>query len=202
MNSSISVTSDNHGENEKIMKKILLTPLLGSVLLLTGCVGMNSDFTCNETVQDQCMTMEQANSKARFKQEGAGTIKGKPVTLPAVVNPQPSSVPVTSRMAPAIHSSSLLKTPAVPATTHAQANAVTQVTPPVTTFRPSVAPQAVTVYRDTYSDIGMIPPIRQNASTSRLWVAAWVDEHDTYHQPSVVSFVVTPSHWAGAGAPQ
>ncbi|CNI39921.1 type IV conjugative transfer system lipoprotein TraV [Yersinia pekkanenii] len=187
------------------MKNILLTPLLGSVLLLTGCVGMNSDFTCNETVQDQCMTMEQANSKARFKQEGAGAIKGKPVspvTLPAVVNPQPSSVPVTSRMAPATHSSSLLKTPAVPSTTHAQANAVTQVTPPVTTFRPSVAPQAVTVYRDTYSDIGMIPPIRQNASTSRLWVAAWVDEHDTYHQPSVVSFVVTPSHWAGAGAPQ
>lgn len=187
------------------MKNILLTPLLGSVLLLTGCVGMNSDFTCNETVQDQCMTMEQANSKARFKQEGAGAIKGKPVspvTLPAVVNPQPSSVPVTSRMAPATHSSSLLKTPAVPATTYAQANAVTQVTPPVTAFRPSVAPQAVTAYRDTYSDIGMVPPVRQNATTSRLWVAAWVDEHDTYHQPSVVSFVVTPSHWAGAGASQ
>ncbi|MFQ6292724.1 hypothetical protein ACLMO3_20500 [Yersinia enterocolitica] len=101
MNSTISVTSDNHGENEKIMKNILLTPLLGSVLLLTGCVGMNSDFTCNETVQDQCMTMEQANSKARFKQEGAGAIKGKPVSpvvLPAVVNPQPSPAPVTTRV--------------------------------------------------------------------------------------------------------
>lgn len=181
------------------MKNILLTPLLGSVLLLAGCVGMNSDFTCNETVQDQCMTMEQANSKARFKQEGAGAVKGKPVSpvaLPAVVNPQP--VPITSRIAPATHSSSLLKTPTVPATTHAQANAVVQTKPPVTALRPSVPPQAVTAYRDTYSDIGMIPPIRQNASTSRLWVAAWVDEHDTYHQPSVVSFVVTPSHWAGA----
>lgn len=187
------------------MKNLLITPLLVSVLLLTGCVGMNSDFTCNETVQDQCMTMEQANNKARFKQEGSGAIKGKPVSpvaLPAVVNPQPSPAPVTTRVAPVTHASSLLKTPTVPATTHAQANAVAQVTPPVTTLRPSVAPQVVTAYRDTYSDIGMIPPIRQNASTSRLWVAAWVDEHDTYHQPSVVSFVVTPSHWAGAGAPQ
>jgi conjugal transfer pilus assembly protein TraV len=185
------------------MKNILLIPLFGSVLLLTGCVGMNSDFTCNETVQDQCMTMEQANSKARFRQEGAGAIKGKPVSpvaLPAVVNPQP--VPITPGIAPATHSSSLLKTPTVPATTHAQANAAVQAKPPVTTLRASIAPQAVTAYRDTYSDIGMIPPIRQNASTSRLWVAAWVDEHDTYHQPSVVSFVVTPSHWAGAGASQ
>ena len=187
------------------MKNILLAPLLGSVLLLTGCVGMNSDFTCNDTVQDQCMTMEQANSKARFKQEGAGAIKGKPVspvTLPAVVNPQPLPAPVTSRAVPATHSSSLLKTPTVPATTHVQANTITQVKPPVTALRPSVAPQAVTAYRDTYSDIGMVPPVRQNATTSRLWIAAWVDEHDTYHQPSVVSFVVTPSHWAGAGAAQ
>lgn len=187
------------------MKNILLTPLFGSVLLLTGCVGMNSDFTCNDTVQDQCMTMEQANSKARFKQEGAGAIKGKPVspvTLPAVVSPQPLPAPVTSRAVPATHSSSLLKTPTVPATTHAQANTVAPVKPAVTALRPTVTPQAVTAYRDTYSDIGMVPPVRQNATTSRLWIAAWVDEHDTYHQPSVVSFVVTPSHWAGAGAAQ
>ncbi|HHH1368303.1 TPA: type IV conjugative transfer system lipoprotein TraV [Yersinia enterocolitica] len=188
------------------MNKTLLFPLMAMMpLLLTGCVGMNSDFTCNETVQDQCMTMEQANSKARYKQEGAGAVKGKPVSpvaLPAVANPQPSPVPVTSRIAPVVNTSLLLKTPTVPATTHAPMNVVSQVTPSVTAFRPGGAVTPGATHTDTYSDIGMVPPVRQNASTSRLWVAAWVDEHDTYHQPSVVSFVVTPSHWAGAGAPQ
>lgn len=32
--------------------------------MLTGCAGMNSDFDCNKSATDQCLTMGQANSMA------------------------------------------------------------------------------------------------------------------------------------------
>lgn len=47
------------------MKQIsLFIPLLGT-LLLSGCAGTNSDFECDATTSDTCMTMEQANEKAK-----------------------------------------------------------------------------------------------------------------------------------------
>ena len=47
------------------MKKIsLFIPLLGT-LLLSGCAGTNTEFECNATTSDTCMTMEQANEKAK-----------------------------------------------------------------------------------------------------------------------------------------
>ena len=40
------------------MKQIsLFIPLLGT-LLLSGCAGTNSDFECDATTSDTCMTME------------------------------------------------------------------------------------------------------------------------------------------------
>lgn len=56
------------------MKQIsLFIPLLGT-LLLSGCAGTNSDFECDATTSDTCMTMEQANEKAKTEQssEAAG----------------------------------------------------------------------------------------------------------------------------------
>lgn len=46
-----------------------------------------------------------------------------------------------------------------------------------------------------WADIGMAPPVRQSASVARLWIAAWVDDGQVYHQPSVVSFEAKPAHW-------
>ncbi len=47
------------------MKQIsLFIPLLGT-LLLSGCAGTNTEFECNATTSDTCMTMEQANEKAK-----------------------------------------------------------------------------------------------------------------------------------------
>ncbi|MGG7695275.1 type IV conjugative transfer system lipoprotein TraV, partial [Klebsiella aerogenes] len=37
--------------------------------LLTGCAGTETDFQCNATTSDTCMTMEQANEKAKAKEE-------------------------------------------------------------------------------------------------------------------------------------
>ncbi|ELE3167738.1 TraV family lipoprotein, partial [Salmonella enterica] len=44
------------------MKKIMGAALLCSVL--TGCAGMNSDFDCNKTATDQCLTTGDANKLA------------------------------------------------------------------------------------------------------------------------------------------
>ncbi|EBF0938610.1 TraV family lipoprotein, partial [Salmonella enterica] len=50
------------------MKKFTLM-LTGSVLLLSGCTGMKSEFDCTETAQNGCLTMDEANNRARMKTE-------------------------------------------------------------------------------------------------------------------------------------
>ena len=63
------------------MKQIsLFIPLLGT-LLLSGCAGTNSDFECDATTSDTCMTMEQANEKAK-KLEQPADAKPAAASLP------------------------------------------------------------------------------------------------------------------------
>lgn len=63
------------------MKQIsLFIPLLG-MLLLSGCAGTNSDFECDATTSDTCMTMEQANEKAK-KMEQFSEAKPVAASLP------------------------------------------------------------------------------------------------------------------------
>ncbi len=57
-----------------------LIPFCG-VLLLSACAGTNSDFECTATTSDTCMTMEQANEKAK-RQEQSVTVKPGAVLLP------------------------------------------------------------------------------------------------------------------------
>lgn len=58
------------------MKQIsLFIPLLGT-LLLSGCAGTSTEFECNATTSDTCMTMEQANEKAKKLEQ---TSEAKPV---------------------------------------------------------------------------------------------------------------------------
>ncbi|WP_321160834.1 type IV conjugative transfer system lipoprotein TraV [Enterobacter mori] len=40
-------------------------------------------------------------------------------------------------------------------------------------------------------------PGRASPVIARLWIAAWVDNDDVFHAPSVVSFVAVPDHWTG-----
>lgn len=64
------------------MKQIsLFIPLLGT-LLLSGCAGTSTEFECNATTSDTCMTMEQANEKAK-KLEQSSEAKPVAASLPA-----------------------------------------------------------------------------------------------------------------------
>lgn len=67
------------------MKQIsLFIPLLGT-LLLSGCAGTNSDFECDATTSDTCMTMEQANEKAK-KLEQSSEAKPAAASLPRLAD--------------------------------------------------------------------------------------------------------------------
>lgn len=170
--------------------------LLGAALLcsaLTGCAGLNSDFDCNKTATDQCLTTGEANKLAaqgkNLDSLTADKAAKKPAgeTLPAlrntapIVNPgRPVSVaatgtaiakPIAPRplaMAPAGSTGSLV-------TPMTSASHVTPVTP--------------------VNTAGRVPVQRIPDATQRLWIAPWVDTDDNFHQPAVVEFVKNKSHW-------
>ncbi|HAY0608556.1 TPA: type IV conjugative transfer system lipoprotein TraV, partial [Escherichia coli] len=61
------------------MKILYLTPV-ALALLLSGCAGMKSEFDCNATASNSCMTMDEANNKARSATERSEATK--PSSLP------------------------------------------------------------------------------------------------------------------------
>ena len=170
------------------MKSALLMVLAGG-LMLTGCAGMKSEFDCNDTASNGCMTMDEANNKARTMTENQ---KGKAAegrrTLPPL-----AAVPVVKEKPTTAGVSSVAKPVAATATPGATSR---------NPFRGNVAGAghvAVTSggvqVSPAWSDIGMARPVRLPSTTARMWIAAWVDEQAVWHQPSVVSFEVEPARW-------
>ncbi len=177
-----------------IMKSLLLFPALGGVLLLAGCAGVSSEFGCNATTSDSCMTMEQANEKAKSLEEGS---KAKPAAaaLPRLADgdfaavgrdtgPVPVSAGSTSRLLPRQGVAS--PAPVVPAYP-----AIAAPTAIVTTVSTCTLPRC--------AGVGSTRPARQAEQTAQLWIAPWIDSQDVYHQPGKVLFVVKPAVW---GQPQ
>ncbi|MEN4170766.1 type IV conjugative transfer system lipoprotein TraV [Serratia marcescens] len=176
------------------MKSLLLFPALGGVLLLAGCAGVSSEFGCNATTSDSCMTMEQANEKAKSLEEGSEA-KPAAAALPrladgdfAAVGRDTGLVPVsagsTSRLLPRQGAAS--PAPAVPASpTIAAPSAI------VTTVSTCTLPRC--------AGVGSTRPARKAEQTAQLWIAPWIDSQDVYHQPGKVLFVVKPAVW---GKPQ
>lgn len=162
---------------------------LASVLTLAGCAGTASDFECNATTSDTCMTIEQANEKAKRLEESAvkpdaaalprlaegnfRTASAQPLTPPPV--PAPS---VASRSAPSGGSHFVANPFAHPADAK-----------PASQAAPVVAPQP------TYESIVDPRPLRLGEKTAGLWIAPYIDTRDVYHQPGRVFFVVKPSAW-------
>ena len=170
--------------------------LMGAALLcgaLTGCAGMNSDFDCNKTATDQCLTTGEANRLAAQGKSlddlNADKNAKKPAgeTLPALRNVAPvvkASRPVSVAATGTPTSTLIAPRPLATAPAGAmQAGGSPRVSP-----RP-VAP--VTPVNTT----GRVQAQRIPDATQRLWIAPWVDTDDNFHQPSVVEFVKNKSHW-------
>ena len=183
------------------MKELILLIPLGSALLLTGCAGTESDFECNATTSDTCMTMEQANEKAKAREENASA-KPAAAGLPRLADgnfrtsspnsyplpPQPVINPVRNT-APAVtvsNKSGFLNT--VPVN---HDDVLRTRTAPV-----YIRPVSVGTYTSPSTVPGNYPrPLRKGEQTASLWIAPYVDSEDVYHQPTTVVFVVTPSAW-------
>ncbi|ELN61085.1 type IV conjugative transfer system lipoprotein TraV, partial [Salmonella enterica] len=154
-----------------------LIPFCG-VLLLSGCAGTNSDFECTATTSDTCMTMEQANEKAK-RQEQPETVKPGAVSLPHLAEGNFRTTPVqtVSTVTPTVG-----KTVAAPRSGQNRRHhsplftAVREVktVAPVSTASPVVPPR----------------PLRTGEQTAVLWIAPYIDSQDIYHQPSGVFFVI------------
>lgn len=178
------------------MKKTYWLAVLTS-LLLAGCTGTSSEFQCDATTSDRCMTMEQANDMARNKTEGA---RGKPGAgvLPALVElPPPSVTPLSvptelrplNTVSPAPVTSTFIPTAS-------QAKQVNK----RATFTPS-KPGSAPIHTESLcgsprcDTLGEATPLRLTDTIATIWIAPWIDESDVFHQPGRVSFVLTPGTW-------
>lgn len=195
------------------MNKFIM-PLLAGAGLLSGCAGMNSDFDCNTVAHDRCITMEQANQQAAGRSSSSPVMSG----VDSDAGKTDAAVETLPRLAPVPVSPSPL-TGIQAATRDAGTRSVRTTTgslllpasrpvrpdvggPAVPSLRPAVSPSLPTPSPVTeaqrYADTGVSQPVRVNPTTARLWIAGWIDSDDVLHQPSVVSFVVKPDHWAGS----
>ncbi|EPR6207806.1 type IV conjugative transfer system lipoprotein TraV [Escherichia coli] len=166
------------------MKPALLM-VLASGLILTGCAGMKSEFDCNATASNGCMTMDEANNKARAMTE---TQKEKATLPPLAV------VPATGKDAVASGWMSVTK----PVVVTSAAGAGKGARNPFSGGGVGTGGETVSAgipQASAWSDIGMARPVRLPSTTARMWIAAWIDEQAVWHQPSVVSFEVEPARW-------
>lgn len=173
------------------MKSLFLFSAVCGALLLTGCAGVSGDLECNATTSDRCMTMGQANQKAR---QLSGDVAGKPAAaaLPALVNPPP--------LASVTPSANLYALPARPVVASAVHPATPAPVRPAPLSRPlvttSVSPLSLSSCPTGRCDSpGQVRAQRSAEGIAHVWVAPWVDTDEVFHQPGRVSFVVNDAQW-------
>lgn len=145
------------------MKQIsLFIPLLGT-LLLSGCAGTSTEFECNATTSDTCMTMEQANEKAKKLEQSSeakpvaaslprlaeGNFRTMPVQTVTATTPSGSRPAVTAHLEQKLLVPRPLFTAAREVKTVVPVSSVTPVTPP--------------------------RPLRTGEQTAALWIAPYID---------------------------
>lgn len=183
------------------MKELIQLIPLGSALLLIGCAGTETEFECNATTSDTCMTMEQANEKAKAREERASA-KPAAAGLPRLADgnfrtSSPNSYPLPPQ--PAINPVSNTVPSATVSNTSGFLNTVPVDHDDVLRTRTApvyIRPLTTSTYTSPSTVPGNYPrPLRKGEQTASLWIAPYVDSDDVYHQPTTVVFVVTPSAW-------
>jgi conjugal transfer pilus assembly protein TraV len=177
------------------MYKLMAAALLCGTL--TGCAGMNSDFDCNKTATDQCLTTGEANKLA-----GQGKSLDELAAESTVKKPVGETLPALHNTAPIISPNRPVSVAATSPTSATNLAPRPLFTPPATTS--SVTPSMARASQNTayiaapiksVNDTGRVQAQRIPDATQRLWIAPWVDTDDNFHQPAVVEFVKNKSHW-------
>lgn len=154
-----------------------LTTVFG-ILLISGCAATQSDFQCNATTRDSCMTMEQANDKAK------GYAESHPIKSAALSLPTLAEGDFRAQVAPKSTAASLPKTRWLTSSAPEKR--------PITPSAPSTTSLTLTAVKPT---VAASTPLRTVDQTARLWIAPYIDNQDVYHHAGWVEFVVTSSHW-------
>ncbi|WP_019106293.1 type IV conjugative transfer system lipoprotein TraV [Pantoea ananatis] len=168
------------------MQKLFACTLLCASL--TGCAGMNTDFDCNKTATDQCLSMSEASHLAA-QHKSLDDLSGENASGPKPAA-EPLAVPanIKSTVSPD-RRISVAGTATAPHTGHGTA-AGQGLTSPLPAYRPVSAPTP-----EADSGPGEVDARRTPDVTQRLWIAPWVDDQDSFHQPAVVEFVKNRSRW-------
>ncbi|KAA5971650.1 type IV conjugative transfer system lipoprotein TraV [Pantoea sp. M_9] len=171
---------------------------LAAAVVLAGCAGAQSDFQCNATAGDTCMTMEAANDRAR---ELAAPVKPGAGALPRLADrPAAPAAPAGSTEAIKGRAVTLVKAAEPADSTQAQGSgaviktAASAGTPLLRPVPRAVIPVSAQV-PEPCAACGNVPAVRSSAVTASVWIAPYVDDADVLHQPGRVSFVATPSRW-------
>jgi conjugal transfer pilus assembly protein TraV len=153
--------------------------------LLTGCAGMNSDFDCNKTATDQCLTMGEANALA-LQGKSLDSLKGGAVSKKSADEAlvTPANRPPTLK-------------PLSASTTAPKPIQTTAIQPAMTSTINNTLAYGTASNRSTVNSLGAgsVNAYRIPDQVQRLWIAPWVDSDDAFHQPAVVEFVKKPSRW-------
>ncbi|MDZ7324886.1 type IV conjugative transfer system lipoprotein TraV [Kosakonia sacchari] len=155
--------------------KILILPAITGVLMLTGCAGVKSDFDCEATTSDRCMTMSQANQLARDKT--GSDAPGKPAAG-ATLSPAelPHTVPVVSSH-------------------NVPAQSVPTTTPPAIKSAASAPVYSALSNGRATSSAGTVRAQRAGEQIATVWISPWIDSSDAFHQPGRISFVTSGPAW-------
>jgi len=158
---------------------------LAAVAVLAGCAGAQSDFQCDATAGDTCMTMEAANDRAR---ELAAPVKPGVGALPSLAERHAASVvpaAVTRNVSPEP------LTGGAPSAVKSAGSAGGRLLLPA----PRTPMPASAHVLEACAACGNVPAVRTLAVTAGVWVAPYVDDAGVLHQPGLLSFVAVPSRW-------
>ena len=171
------------------MQKLFACALLCAAL--TGCAGMNSDFDCNKTATDQCLSMSDASHLAS-KHKSLDDLSAEKEAAP---KPAAEALATPGNARPAINPNRTVSVAGI-APRPVSGPAVSYgVSHNGTVSGRSVAVSSASVGSGNYSGPGQVDAKRIPDATQRLWIAPWVDEQDSFHQPAVVEFVKEKSRW-------
>lgn len=171
---------------ENAKRALAISALCASVMLLVGCAGTHSDFECDASTSDSCMTMEQANERARAETESP-SVKPAVTALPLLVDPAKRAEVKTavSNNEKREWESFLSLITAIP-------NAGVSLTQ---SKLDTVSPRHQRCRLLLCEAASEVLPIRTPASVINVWIAPYVDVDDALHQPGRISLVASHPRW-------
>lgn len=169
------------------MQKLFACALLCAAL--TGCAGMNSDFDCNKTATDQCLSMSDASRLASKHQ----SLDDLTAAKEAGPKPAAEALATPGNVKPAVSPYRPVSAATLaPLTVKGQGGTAESLRASTVPVRNGATGPVVP---GGYSGPGQVDARRIPDATQRLWIAPWVDEQDSFHQPAVVEFVKEKSRW-------